>query len=236
MRDYSEKRGGRDIVQERKPVAKNRPRRESGGLVLLMWLVAFAGTFGVGFGAGWFVKGTRKQPAPVVLAPAVKKEEPTPAAEQPKAEVPLTFYKTLPAGGKGAMGTGLNLKKPEAPAAAREVPPAPANAPASAPAAPAAPSAEGAAADSSGVAAPVQAAKAQGASRFVVQLASYREKQEAVAAQSKLAEKGTAAYLVESRVPDRGTWYRLRVGRHLTRAEAGDLAAKYGKGAVVLPE
>lgn len=230
MRDYSEKRGGRDIVQERKPVAKNRPRRESGGLVLLMWLVAFAGTFGVGFGAGWFVKGARKQPAPVVLAPAVKKEEPTPAAEQPKAEVPLTFYKTLPAGGKGAMGTGLNLKKPEAPAAAREVPPAPANAPA------AAPSTDGTAADSSDVAAPVPAAKAQGASRFVVQLASYREKQEALTAQSKLAEKGTAAYLVESRVPDRGTWYRLRVGRHLTRAEAGDLAGKYGKGAVVLPE
>jgi cell division septation protein DedD len=70
----------------------------------------------------------------------------------------------------------------------------------------------------------------------VVQVASYREKPEALAAQAKLTGKGIAAYLVESRLADKGVWYRLRVGRHLTKGEAGELAGKAGKGSLVLPE
>jgi cell division protein FtsN len=72
--------------------------------------------------------------------------------------------------------------------------------------------------------------------RYVVQVASYREKPEAVSAQAKLTLKGVAAYLVESKLADKGVWYRLRVGHHLTKAEAGDIAGKAGKGAIVLPE
>lgn len=228
VRDYSEKRGGREQVTiERRPVAKNRPRRESGPLIFLKWLIAFAAVFGTGFGAGWYLKGLRK-PAQVVLAPAVKKEAPpAPAAEAtaPQPEVPLTFYKTLPAGGKGAIGTGLNLKKAEPAPPPHEAAPA-------APATPVAPAAGAAPA----TAAP-GATEGKGDNvRYVVQLASYRDKQEALSAQGKLTEKGTAAYLVESRLPDKGTWYRLRVGRKLTKAEALEMAAKFGKGAAVLPD
>ena len=199
--------------------------------VLLVF--AFLCTFGAGVLTGWLVKGTRKAaPAPVALA--VKKEDPAPAPAPPNAELPLSFYKTLPAGGKGVIGTGLNLKKPEPPSAARHpqasapapVPVAePAEEPAAAPAASAAPAA-----------APTGAAKPETSVRYVVQVASYREKQEALTAQSKLAGKGVAAYLVESRLADKGVWYRIRVGRHLTKAEAGELAGKSGKGAIVLPE
>ena len=70
----------------------------------------------------------------------------------------------------------------------------------------------------------------------MVQIASYRDKQEADAVQAKLTGRGVAAYIVESRFPDKSVWYRLRVGRHLTKAEAEQIAAKSGKGASVLAE
>lgn len=72
--------------------------------------------------------------------------------------------------------------------------------------------------------------------RFAVQVASYRDKGEAEAAQAKLAAKGIPAYLVESKLADKSVWYRLRVGRSLSKSEAGQLAAKAGKGAVLIPE
>jgi hypothetical protein len=236
VRDYSEKRGGRESI-ERKPVAKNLPRRESGGLLKLLGLVLLIGcSFGAGAFSGWKLKGARvAATAAVVQAP--RKQEAAPAAsaaQEPKPEAPLTFYKTLPAGGKGVIGTGLNLKKPEpAQSTQREVPaaaapgaPEPTAAPAAAPAVPV----------PAPAAAPTAApAKAESSSRFVVQVASYRDKHEATEAQTKLSGKGVAAYLVETKVADK-LWYRLRVGRHLTRSEAGELAAKSGKGAIVLPE
>lgn len=194
-------------------------------------------TFGAGVFTGWFVfRGPRKA-APVAVVQNSKKEEPAPAPAQPKPDAPLTFYKTLSVGGKGAIGTGMNLKKPEPGLSAPHEPPVGAPAthavpePAStqdvAPAAPAAPVP---------APAPAASAKSESAARFVVQVASYREKQEAVIAQAKLSAKGVAVYLVESHVADKGVWYRLRVGRHLTRAEAGELAGKTGKGAIVVPE
>jgi cell division septation protein DedD len=229
VRDYNEKRGPRESI-ERKPVAKNRPRKESSGMFMVIWVLAPLCTFGAGFGAGWFAKGHAK-PAPAPLAQVVKKEEPAPAAQPPKTDAPLTFYKTLPAGGKGTIGTGLNLKKPEpAPGAPHEVPAATPAAPGAEPAA--VPSAAPAAAPAGTTA----ASKPESSVRYVVQVASYKEKPEAVAAQGKLSGKGVAAYLVESKLGDKGVWYRLRVGRHLTKAEAEELAAKAGKGAIVLAE
>jgi len=216
--DYSEKRGARESV-ERKPVQKNRPRKEPAVMFALLAVAALIFTFGAGVLAGWFLFSGGRRPAPVTAAAlAAKKESPAPAHAQPipaGPDAPLTFYKTLPDGGKGSMGTGLNLtKKPEhartAPVAA---PPAPA------------PAAAGS-----------DEEKPEASARFVVQVASYRDKAEAEAAQSKLAGKGVAAYLVESKLADKGVWYRIRVGRHLTKAEAGELALKSGKGSIVLPE
>jgi cell division protein FtsN len=232
VRDYNEKRGPRESI-ERKPVAKNRPRKESNAWTMLVWVLAPLCTFGAGVFTGWLIFKGPVRPAPVAQVQPAKTATTAPAVVAPKTDTPLTFYKTLPAGGKGTLGTGLNPKKPEplpAPVV-REVPQAPApapaaeavEAPASAPA-PAAPAASAA------------AAKTDSAVRYVVQVASYREKPEALAAQAKLTGKGIAAYLVESRLADKGVWYRLRVGRHLTKGEAGELAGKAGKGSLVLPE
>jgi len=179
------------------------------------------------------------------VAQAAKKEEPAvaPAQPNPAGEAPLTFYKTLPAGGKATMGTGLNLKKPEPPHAGAPKPASAAAAPVPAPAPaanPAAAPAPGAAAASAPAAAPAAGAagepKQEDAARYLVQLASYRDKKEADAAQAKLSGKGVAAYVVESKLAEKGVWYRIRVGRHLTKSEAEALAGKYGKGTMVIPE
>jgi cell division septation protein DedD len=263
VRDYSEKRGARESIErsvERKPIAKNRPRKESGGMFVLLSLMALICTFSAGVFTGWMVFKGPNRPSPVAAAALAGKkgEPPAPVAAAPKVEVPLSFYKTLPAGGKGAMGTGLNLKKPEpvpagplvqhaAPAAQQSDPGAgAAAAPASPPVAASQPQDKAERAEraersekserSERADKSEKSEKNEKSARFVVQVASYREKQEAMVAQSKLAGKGIAAYLVESKLADKGVWYRLRVGRHLSRSEAGDLAGKCGKGSIVLPE
>ena len=212
--DYNEKKGRESV--ERKPLQKNRPRKEPMGIFALLSVVALLVSFGGGVVTGWFFfKGSGSAPAAVAQAP--RKEEPLPVPAQPVGpDAPLTFYKTLSAGGKGVIGSGLNLEKTH-PAAA--VPhPAPAAAPAPADVARAAQE------------------KQDVSASFVVQIASYRDRREADQARAKLTDKGMAAYVLESKLPENGVWYRLRVGRHLTRAEAAQLAEKAGKGAVVLPE
>jgi len=216
--DYHDKRTTQR-VSERKPVQKNRPKRQSYGAFLVVGVAALALSFGAGLLTGRVLyKNPKIPPIPAPAQPAPKKGDAAavPAKEQ-VTEPSLTFYQTLPAGTRGAIGSGINtnLKHQEAPP-----PPKPA-----APAAPAA-SAE-----------PDVAAKpAEGQGRFVVQIASYRDKAEADAAQAKLAERGVAAYVTESRTADKGVWYRLRVGKHLSKEDAEGLSAKAGKGAVVLPE
>jgi len=219
--DYSDKTGRpvRESV-ERKPVQKNRPRKEPVGMFALLSVLVLLVTFGAGVLTGWFLfKGGRNAPAPsaAAVAPQAKQQPPPGQPSAPPQEAPtLTFYKTLPSGGQAVIGSGLNPKKAE-PAPAQPHP-APAAVPAAKPAE--AKSAE---------------AKQEGTTRYVVQIASYRDKQEAETAQAKLSAKGVAAYLVESKVQDKA-WYRLRVGRHLSKGEADELAGKAGSGAAVLAE
>jgi septal ring-binding cell division protein DamX len=224
--DYSEKRSVRESV-ERKPVQKNRPRKEPAGRFLLLSIVVLLFTFGAGVLTGGLLYKKSHPVAPAVAqAPPAKKEESAPVPAKPATagpDAPLTFYRTLPAGGKGSMGSGLNLKKPEPAQSAPRPAPVAAPAPVAEPAAGAPEAAE------------EKKEKKEAAGRFVVQVASYREKPEADRAQVKLAGKGVAAYLQESKVADK-LWFRIRVGRHLTHAEADELAAKLGKGAVVLSE
>ena len=215
--DYSEKRGARESIEPRKPVQKNRPRKEPMGMFALLSVVALLVTFGAGVLTGWLLfKGPRAQTAAAVVTPPAKEPAASVSGQAPlKAgpDAPLTFYKTLPAGGKGMIGSGLNLEKTQPVVSAPK---------------PAAVAAPAAAAQSE--------EKKEAAARFVVQIASYRAREEADQVRAKLAEKGVAAYVQESKVPDKGVWYRIRVGRHLTKAEAEELAGKAGKGAVVLQE
>lgn len=235
--DYHDKKASRE-GQERKPLQKNRPRKSSSVPVALLSVAALTLIFGAGVGTGWFLHKATHSTAPIAVAQTPKKVEPAqaPAQPPPAPDAPLTFYKTLPAGGKAVMGSGLNLKKPEpqgsAPHAATPA------APTVAPAAPAAPSAPAAAAPAAEKQAEQKQAeqKQSAAPQYLVQVASYRNKTEAEAAQAKLTTKGFGAYVVESKVTDKGTWYRLRIGKHLSKGEAEELAGKAGKGAVIIQE
>ncbi len=173
----------------------------------------------------------------------------------------LTFYETLSKGNKSVLGTGLNPHKPENFA----MPTAPPNSTAQAPPmvqvnraatpqplSPPATIVSGQKKSDSARAPTVvntpvketvkQAVDAEnntvasGKGKFTVQIASYRERKEAEAVRRKYAEKGITAYIAEHTDSDKAIWYRLRVGKRLELREANDLAAKSGKGALVIPE
>jgi hypothetical protein len=42
--------------------------------------------------------------------------------------------------------------------------------------------------------------------------------------------------MVESNVPEKGIFYRIRIGRHLDQKAAHEMAVKAGSGAIVIPE
>ncbi len=165
--------------------------------------------------------------------------------------MPLTFYKTLPSGGKGAIGSGINTKLPEvlpksapatpqAAAPEQKAPQAQAQSGKGGEAKPAekasAPPAEKQAEKQAAAEKQSGAEKQAAEPRYLVQVASYKDKQEAESARAKLAAKGVAAYVVESKVKDKGVWYRIRVGKHLSKQEAQQLAGKVGSGAAVVTE
>jgi cell division septation protein DedD len=70
-----------------------------------------------------------------------------------------------------------------------------------------------------------------------MQLASFPLKSEAETFKSKMAaNKGYNVFISESHQGDKGTWYRVRVGRKLEQDAAKELASKLGKGALVIPD
>ena len=70
----------------------------------------------------------------------------------------------------------------------------------------------------------------------MVQVASYQSKTEAEVVKERLQSSGLPAYIVESVLKDKGTMYRIRVGKHLEQAAANELADKAGKNAIVILE
>lgn len=64
--------------------------------------------------------------------------------------------------------------------------------------------------------------EAQGAktSRFAVQVGSFPSSDEASGVQQKWKKKGYSAFVVTGDVPQKGTWYRVRIGRYSSRKEA----------------
>ena len=53
---------------------------------------------------------------------------------------------------------------------------------------------------------------------------------------NKLASKGYNVQITESNQGNKGTWYRVRVGRGLEQDAAKELAGKLGKGAMAIPD
>lgn len=258
--DYSEPKKSCSSPQ----VSQNRPRNESSGGVLIVVFITALLSLGIGFGSGWMLsqrsakKGFKaamaqqsleNSPQPPATQPLPQKQSappapaqqppatgsaPQPAAaggELPAADPPLSFYKTLPSGQKNtAMGSGINsredkhAKQPLQAAMPTNITrPAPPRS------------------DDNALKKPLQAAPAKPAARqdsdgFTVQVASFSLKSEAETLRSKLATKGYNVGIVESHLGDKGTWYRVRVGKRLDPDAAKELAGKLGKGAIAIPD
>ena len=249
--------------RDRRFVSKNKPRRQPVGMYAAGIVAVILFVFASGFAGGWFACWYKiKKAAPSQQSAAMTQATPPVTGQQATLPVPvkgqqtpLTFYETLPKGGKGVIGSGLNANLKEhqpAPAAMPALPPQPAPAPAKPPTAvqPAAkatatvqpatktPAPVQPAVKTPAPAAPVKPVSPQtdGERRFTVQVASVRDKAEAESLRNKIAAKGMNPVIIEVKIPEKGVVFRVRAGRHLLQREAQELAAKLGSGAIVTTE
>jgi cell division septation protein DedD len=250
--------------REHKSVSKNRPRKQPAGIFFFSIFVAVIIAYTLGLVTGWLVfrpaqresADSRTNPADANIkgagtpaqGPALPAEGSNGAAPEPM----LTFYDRLPKGNRDLLGSGLNASRPPEETSARVAPPPPAPAvkeeaqpaetatkPKEANKVPARPAETAVAKDapakeSSAKETPARedAAKV----RYIVQVASYHVKKEAEELRDRLKAGGLPAYIVESNLAEKGTFYRVRVGRHLDQKAAQETAAKAGGGAIVIPE
>ena len=77
---------------------------------------------------------------------------------------------------------------------------------------------------------PPAANKATAPTPFAVQVASLQDSTKAKDLVSTLKRKGYSAYSVKVRIPEKGTYYRVRVGHFKNRHEAGQILAKLRQG------
>lgn len=261
--DYSEPKKSYTSPQSGHNRPRQEP---SGSPRLTVIIIACLVSLGVGFGSGWTLsqrsakKGFKAameqqslensprpgdvQPAPQklpVMAPqpqsaqqqtAADGIQTTPASGTPTSpDPPLSFYKNLPSGQKNnVLGSGINIRdeKPAKQPLQAAIPtnvtkqPPPQNA-----------------AETNRAPTPATAEKTaarQDANTFTVQVASHSLKSDAEALKNKLASKGYHVYIAESNQGNKGTWYRVRVGRGLEQDAARELAGKLGKGAMAIPD
>jgi cell division septation protein DedD len=249
--------------RERKAVSKNRPRKQPAGIFFFSILVAVMIAYTLGLVTGWLVfRPAQRESADSRMAPAdanVKgagppAQSPTLPAEGSNGAAPepmLTFYDRLPKGNRDLLGSGLNASRPPEQPPVRVVPAPPSPAvkeaqqvetatkpkesakvparKAEVPAVKESPTKDAPARET-----PVKEDDAKG--KFVVQVASYHDKKEAEAVRNRLKADGIPAYIIESSVPEKGIFYRVRVGRHLDQKAAQEMAGKAGGGAIVIPE
>jgi len=62
--------------------------------------------------------------------------------------------------------------------------------------------------------------KPQAAGSVAVQVASTKDEVSAMALVKKLKQLGYAGFSIRAVIPNKGTWYRVRVGPYRTKAEA----------------
>jgi len=154
-----------------------------------------------------------------------------PGGGQIATDPPLSFYKTLPSGQKNTvLGSGINSRE-DKPAKQPLQAAMPTNVTRPAP-----PENDDTNQKQAAQTAPSKPAARQDSKGFTVQVASYSLKSEAEAMRSKLAAKGYDVGIVESHLGDKGTWYRVRVGKRLDQDVAKELAGKIGKGAIAIPD
>ncbi|MBI3358902.1 MAG: SPOR domain-containing protein [Nitrospirae bacterium] len=65
--------------------------------------------------------------------------------------------------------------------------------------------------------------------RFTIQVGSFSSKEDADLLALKLNDHGHAAYVVMANILDKGTWYRVRVGKYQDRSSALDAAERLSR-------
>lgn len=179
-------------------------------------------------------------------------------------EPPLTFYQTLPKGEIVTLGTGLNPSRDSKPGSAVTTPQKTISAKPRTQVEPAKGqpvkkaatdkdlSAAATASDSekpgdrngkknnaeseSPDKSPASNKEEKAKKKYTVQVASCNLKKDAEEIKSSLDRKGLPAYVTESKVPGKGTRYRVRLGSRLDLETANKIASKAGNGAIVIPE
>jgi septal ring-binding cell division protein DamX len=254
--DYSEPKKSYVI-----PPSSGRPRKEPATRFSVIIVVIALATFAAGFGSGWFLgqRATKKsfqaamEQTSLESSPQQESAPPKPVAPQPTAtapsqppqqtgpvspngqpqtmpEPPLSFYKTLPSGQKNnVMGSGINAKEDKGKQPLQAAMPSNVTRQAQ-------PGNETAKPGTDKTPAAAEKQARQDAGGFTVQVASYSLKSEAETMRSKLAGKGYNVFVTESNQGDKGTWYRVRVGRRLEQDAAKELSGKIGKGAIAIPD
>ncbi len=236
----------------RRAVSKNRPKKQPVGLLVPIVAIAVIISFGGGLFTGWLL--FHGQEADLLEASAVQQQTPAPeAATPPVTGVPaqhqsLTFYETLSKGNSNALiGSGINpqmpgvtvIHKPDVPVspvpvAAPAAQTAPVNAPAAIPVPSSANSTSKIIERAVDAGKPVET-KNSAKTTFAVQVGSYKNRAEAEEMLARSKATGLPAYIVVAKT-DRGTWYRVRMGKNLDPQAASQLASKAGKGAIPVPE
>lgn len=163
--------------------------------------------------------------------PGGTQAQPVSPTAQTTPEPPLSFYKNLPSGQKNnVLGSGINAKDEKLAKQPLQ---------AAIPANLSKQNQTQVVAESPRPSVPVSAEKTVGRQEgavFTAQIASFSLKSEAETLKSKLASKGYNVYISESNQGNKGTWYRVRVGKGLEHDAAKELAGKLGKGAMAVPE
>lgn len=73
--------------------------------------------------------------------------------------------------------------------------------------------------------------------RFTLQVGSMKDYQKALHLSDRLAKKGFPSYVISAEIPQKGTYYRVRVGHYVTRKAADQVMEQLkqkGEGEVIL--
>lgn len=201
-------------------------------LVLAVSLVSFA--LGVMVGRG-------KGPSPTAAVERLPVTAPG-GGTASTANPDLTFYDSLPKGGKLPLGSGINL--PASETAPKNPPPAPAPSPpqlmpsqAGSPQAAPSPATQAASVPTAppkqaAKAAPVQtmqptpASSVKAAGTWIVQVGSFPAAEDAQKLKRRLLGKGFVVFVQEAKLAGKGTWYRVIVGPFESEGVASGAAGR----------
>jgi cell division septation protein DedD len=223
-----------------------KPSKTTGQRARVGWVVAIffiaAWMFGMGVMVGretapvrFDLDQLKKSLESLHRAPrAPQKNAPPVESTEMKDKTKLDFYEVLP---KNREDADVNLPKPTSPgpASVKAEPPSPKSAetpaqaradkPPTVPAAPPAPKTE-------------KPAPAPGQA-FTVQVSAVKSEEEARRTVDRLRQRGYAAHVETTAMPDKSTWYRVRMGEFPTKESARgtvDRLQKDGFGSMVVPK